>query len=256
MKSTKTVSISVVAVAAIGTLVLVCSRSAVSEAAYPAENAVRLFRSSVWPRVSGLFSGGAAAAENVRLRREVDTLRVLRGDVERLEVENARLRRVLDYRARDPEVWIAAEVLSSGGAASVRNVIRVAGGSLAGVREGAVVVVPEGLIGLVSSVSPHVSDVTLVTDPSIQVACETSSGGSGILSGGSEELLLLRHVRGADGMRSRSRVFTSGRGGVFPRGLEVGTLLFVTNGVRGVEGEVSPPVDFSTLEDVFIRRAK
>ena len=257
MKSKRTASITAVAVAAIGTVVLVAARLVAVEAVYPVENGARIFRTGVWPRVVGVFRGSAACAENVRLRREVDALKVLRGDVERLGTENARLRRALDYAAQKPEEWVCAEVLSSGGgAASVRNLIRVDKGALAGVCPGAVVVVPEGLVGRVTLVSPHTSEVTLVTDPSVKVACEISSGGSGILSGGSDELLLLRHLRGTNGFRPRSRVFTSGRGGIFPRGLEVGTLQVVTNGVRGVEGEVSPPVDYSTLEDVFIRRAK
>jgi rod shape-determining protein MreC len=51
---------------------------------------------------------------------------------------------------------------------------------------------------------------------------------------------------------------TSGLGGVFPKGLVVGTLLDVRKDDNGLacEGEVQPAVDFSTLEDVFIRRGK
>ncbi|MBQ6914456.1 MAG: rod shape-determining protein MreC, partial [Kiritimatiellae bacterium] len=51
---------------------------------------------------------------------------------------------------------------------------------------------------------------------------------------------------------------TSGRGGVFPRGIEVGTLLGVRRGEAGLalECEILPSVDYSTLEDVFIRCAK
>jgi rod shape-determining protein MreC len=51
---------------------------------------------------------------------------------------------------------------------------------------------------------------------------------------------------------------TSGLGGVFPKGLEIGTLLDVRRDEKGLarEGEVLPSVDFSMLEDVFIRREK
>ena len=67
---------------------------------------------------------------------------------------------------------------------------------------------------------------------------------------------MLRHLTGTGKVLPRARVFTSGRGGVFPRGIEVGTLLNMTNGVRGVVGDVLPQVDYSTLEDVFICREK
>ena len=108
--------------------------------------------------------------------------------------------------------------------------------------------------GVVSSVSLHASEVLLVTDPSLKVACLVEGAGArGILSGGTDEELVLRHLRGAAVLPPRSRVLTSGLGGVFPKGIEVGTLLNVTNRISGVEGEVLPAVDFTTLEDVFIR---
>ena len=56
----------------------------------------------------------------------------------------------------------------------------------------------------------------------------------------------MKYLRDAEDVPPRSRVMTSGLGGVFPRGLEVGTYVS--------EGEVLPSVDFTTLEDVFIRR--
>jgi rod shape-determining protein MreC len=71
-------------------------------------------------------------------------------------------------------------------------------------------------------------------------------------------MLVLRHLSGAAEVPPRARVLTSGRGGVFPRGIEVGTLLGVHADAEGLarEGEVLPHVDFTTLEDVFIRRGK
>ena len=238
-------------------LVVFCP-SVVGEAVYPAERAVTLFDRSVLSRITGLFSGASAAAENVRLKREVKALTLLRGDCERLQAENARLRRVLDFKARAPETWISAAVLSvDGGAAATRRVIRVDKGSLAGVKENAVVVVPEGLIGRVASVSPHAAEVLLITDSAVKVACQvrTAAGGfaPGILAGDGTGRLVLEHVQGSTRLQDRSAVRTSGLGGIFPKGMGVGTLL-VTNGVRVEGGEVIPSVDFSTLEDVFIRR--
>lgn len=195
--------------------------------------------------------------ENARLRRELSALALVRGDAERLATENARLRRALDYVARQPEEWLPAAVLSTDGGAGVRDTLRVSRGSLSGVREGAVVVVPEGLVGRVVSVTPHTAEVLLLTDPSMKVACEAKSRTGvvrGILSGGTSDRLVLRHLRSAAEALPQAKVVTSGLGGVFPRGLEVGTLLAVSNGVRNAEGEVRPKVDYSTLEDVFIRR--
>ena len=262
MKAASSGSYTAIALAAAVTAVLVCWRPAAVEAVYPVERAKRAFSQRVWSRVVGMFSGASAKAENVRLRREVASLALVRVDMERLEAENARLRKALGYVTKEPARWMAAGVLSvGGGAAGAGDVIRVDKGSLAGVVDGAVVVVPEGLVGRVTAVTPHTSAVTLVTDASVKAACEVESGSGelrGILSGGSEDVLVLRHLSGAADVPPRARVLTSGRGGVFPRGIEVGTLLSVRDGADGLsrEGEVLPSVDSSTLEDVFIRCAK
>ena len=263
MKAKTTGTYLLLAFAAVGTVVLFASRGICAEAVYPVENASHSFRTRVWSRIVGLFRGSAAQAENVRLRREVESLALVRGDVERLEAENARLRRALGYVERGRGEWVAAAVLSSGGAAAGSpNVVRVGKGSLAGVREGAVAAVAEGLVGRVTAVTPHTSEVTLITDSRVKVSCDVEAGPgrriSGILSGGGEELLVIRHLTDAGEVPPRARVLTSGRGGVFPKGLEVGTLLDVHTDAEGLarEGEVQPHVDFSALEDVFIRRGK
>jgi len=256
-------AIVLVVLAVIGTLSLVAFKACAAEAVYPVERAQQTFVRKVWTRMKGFFNGAAACAENVRLRREVASLVLLRPDLERLEAENARLRRALDYRTRHAETWQAAGVLSVGGAsASSHETLRVDKGSSSGVRLGSVVVVPEGLVGRITDVTPHTSEVTLITDGSVKVSCVVETGGTahprGILCGGTEENLCLRHLTDAAEVPPRSQVFTSGLGGIFPKGIPVGTLLDVRRDSGGLvcEGEVLPAVDFSTLEDVFIRRDK
>ena len=232
---------------AIGALILIgFFPSIVGEAVYPVE------------RLMSLVKGSVQDSEIVRLRRKVAKQAMIQEECLRLRRENAALRESLDYKAKTAGEWEPAEVLSSGGgAAATRDVIRVGKGSLAGVRKGAAVAVPRGLVGKVVSVSPHTSEILLLTDPAIRVSCriETADGMSahGILTGADSDRMLLGHLSGAAALRPHAKVVTSGLGGIFPKDIRIGTLLLVTNGVRGVEGEVLPSVDPATLEDVFIR---
>jgi len=264
VKSKATGSLIVGAVAAVGAIALVACPAIAVEAAYPAERAKRAFSTRVWSRVKGLFNASATAAENVRLKREVAALALLRDDAERLEAENARLRRGLSLVEKAPETWLAAGVLSSGGgAAGARTFLRLDRGSLAGVAKGAVVAVPDGLVGRVASVTPHTAEVAPLTDPSVKAHAfvEGFRRVRGILSGGTDDALVLRPLSDslsvAADVPPRTRVLTSGLGGVFPRGLEIGTwVCFRTNANGVVTGEVLPAVEFSTLEEVFVRREK
>lgn len=265
MKPRATGSFIVGVCAAIGALALVACPAVAVEAVYPVEHAKRAFVTRVWSRVKGFFRGASAAAENVRLRREVDALAILRGDVARLEAENARLRRGLSLVEKAPGTWLAAGVLARVGGASGASDglrLRVDRGLLAGVAKGAVVAVPEGLVGRVVSVTPHTALVAPLTDPAVKAHCRVEGDGRvrGILSGGTEDALVLRSLQGSLSGASpvaRARVFTSGLGGVFPPGLVIGTWIQLnTNANSVVTGEVLPAVEFSTLEEVFIRRAK
>lgn len=254
MKVRSTGAFSVVALAAVVALVLLLWRPAAVEAVYPVENAKRTFVVRVWSRVVGLFRGAEANAENVRLRREVAELVLAREDLERVEAENARLRNALGYVARNPGTWQAAEVLSEqGGAAGSRRTVRIDKGSLAGIRSGAVVVVPEGLVGRVTRVTPHTAEVLLVVDPQVRVSCVVETNErvlpNGILSGGSEDSLALKFLSVDPAtIEPGTRVVSSGLGGVIPKGIEVGRYL--------AGGRVRPSVDFKALEDVFVRREK
>lgn len=232
-------------------LVFLSSRTATVEAIYPVERARQTFVRRIWASVVGAFHGAALAAENEALKRELAALSLIQTDLERLENENARLRRTLGYTAQHPEVWMPAGVLSTqGGAVSAYETLRLDKGSLAGVKVGAVVSVPNGLVGRISSVTPHTSEVMLLTDTRLKVACEIETDEPnpprGILVGGSEDHLELKYLVRADNIPPRARVITSGLGGVFPRGLEVGTYL--------TEGRILPAVGYSELQDVFVRR--
>lgn len=253
-------TMAIVAIAMVGVLLFCLVRGCGVEAAYPVEAAKRSFSSRILTRLGGVFHASETAVENDRLRREVATLAMIQSDNARLEEENARLRAALDYVKKAPGKWLAAGVLSEGGgAAAARRTIRVDRGSFNGVEKGAVVAVPDGLVGRVVAVTPHTSEVLLIVDPSLKVSCiiEGERGAKGILSGGTDDLLVMRHFSFGSNVTPGARVFTSGLGGVFPSGIPVGVLQGDSRQQEGEilrECEVRPSVDFANLEDVFIRR--
>ena len=264
MKARTTGTYALIAFAAVATVVVCLSRRVAVETVYPAERAWRALTRGAWRRVQGAWHGAATAAENERLRRRVEELSLAEWQIRRLEEENARLRRTLEYRSSVLGKWIPAEILSDGGALAARHALRVDRGSLAGVKKGAVVIVPEGLVGRVESVTPHTAEIRLVTDPSLKVGCEVELPGGatflGVLSGGMDDCLLLRHILTSADMPPGAScpVYTSGLGGVYPRGIQVGTLERMRKDPDAPrrEGEVRPSVNFATLKDVFVNCEK
>jgi rod shape-determining protein MreC len=143
-------------------------------------------------------------------------------------------------------------------------------GSNHGVAAGDIVVVPDGLVGRIAdSVTPHTSEVILLSDPACRVAVEVPGGVKGILQGAggedygaradepllySIEPLLLRFVSRNANVVPGSTLFTEGSGGLFLRGIKVGTII-----EREVVPDdclakilVEPAVDPTLLRIVFI----
>lgn len=239
------------AVAIVIVCILFFCRSAVIEGVYPVERAKNIFQRQVVSRLRGMLRGAAAEVECSRLRSQLGLLVAVESDNARYEKEIDRLRNVLGYVEAKKNGYIAAEVLSEdGGAAAAKKSIRVGKGSLAGVTKGAVVVSAEGLVGKVTSLTPHTAEVALITDPAIKVSCsiEGRKRVLGVLSGGTSGFIEIKHMTEGAEIADRARVFTSGLGGVYPPGIFIGTL----SGKNLVESAV----EFEELQDVFIRCEK
>jgi len=248
------------------------------EALYPYENACLWFERTVGVRVQALFSRAHQASRNAMLERDVARLQIAVADTDALEAEVARLRGLLDFTPPVACRWLAAPVISRGGTSGVWQSVRLAKGSAHGVRKGDPVVVPEGVVGRVTDVSPHTSEVMLITDPNSRVACELESPGEGvgavrgILYGGGErpaadpklkllyvvDPLRLRYLAREFEPAPRTRVVTSGLAQTFPKGLTVGYLLesrLEPNGLSR-EASVMAAVDMAALDEVFILSAR
>jgi len=177
--------------------------------------------------VRGYFD---AVSDNRRLRAELAQAQQLRDTLAAVQVENQRLRAVLDIRTDPPLPHVAAETIfdSRGPFANTRlaNV-----GRDHGVTEGNPVLSEHGLVGRIVGVSDHVSRVLLLTDAESRTpVLLVRTNGRAILAGDGGDSPKLDYIRSAMDLREGDRVLTSGDGGVFPRGLPVGTV------VRGFDG--------------------
>ena len=265
-----------------------CGPDVAAEAVYPVENGANWFSRNVVRRFKAVFASGSAFIENDRLRAEVASLKMTCAEADRVAAENARLRGLLGLDEPEADgtqptspvtnAWICAPIISRGAASGNPCLLRLGRGLRAGVKPGAVVAVPEGLVGRIGNVTPNTSELRLITDPSMRISCDIeldvpdAGYAHGILSGrglnpraATETSLLyivpplrIQNVAKQPTLPPRARIITSGLGGVFPRGLLVG---FLIDGARGdetnleQEGDVEPAVDFLSLENVFIRRA-
>jgi rod shape-determining protein MreC len=185
----------------------------------------------------------SAFVEREHVAARVDSLVLRATELEQLEAENLRLRNLLGLGRRLGRGFVPAEALHGQGVGDGHALLLTAG-TRAGVVPRAAVVAPEGVVGLVTSTTPTTSQVIMWSHPDFRVSAMSADGSTfGIvtphLSGdapcasedetacaSAERLLLeLRGVAFRDALKPGTRIVSSGLGGVFPRGIAVGTVI-------------------------------
>jgi rod shape-determining protein MreC len=191
-------------------------------------------------------------AENDRLRRE---MRVLRADAQRFR----ELESLLGLRERLATETVTARVIAKDISPSFRVVrLAVDQGERAGLRAGMPVVANEGLVGQIRRVSGRFADVLLTIDPESRVDVVVGEGGArGRIEGLGERSRYrcrIQFDRTDDQVAVGDEVFTSGLGKKFPASILIGYVSKISDQEFGLhqEGEVSPSVDFTRLDEVLI----
>jgi rod shape-determining protein MreC len=206
---------------------------------------------------TGLKSLDQLERENTELQVENRALRATNQGLRDIEHEVNRLRHALNYRERSVFKLIAAEVVTRDSSTWWRTVT-INRGKNDGIETDMPVVTDVGLVGKTTTVSNTISVVLLISDENCKIAASVEgTREQGIVSGerlttGLNPLLNLNFLSKQADLKPGQKVYTSGIGGVFPSGLLVGVVK--TFRVRELDGqaELTPAVDLSHLEDVFV----
>jgi rod shape-determining protein MreC len=154
-----------------------------------------------------------------------------------LRAENERLRQLLGLSRRLTSPYVAAEVLHQAQATDGRMLL-LSAGARDDVSSFDPVVAPEGLIGVVLGVTSETSVVMTWAHPEFRVSAFTVDGNaSGIVapSATGESGLEFRGVPYRDSVPVGTLVLSSGLGGVYPKGIPVGTVTGIVREQAGWE---------------------
>lgn len=206
-----------------------------------------------------------ARSEAERLRAENRELLQRAIQSEFARQENEYLRRLLEYldSPRFPVDFnpVAAEVIGRPAGAFTQAIV-VAAGSSNGVQINDPVVNADGLVGLVTRVTPDTARVQLLTDEEAAVSAvdlRTSAPGIVLHARGTRETLVLDRVRKRDRIKVGDEIVTAGwRAGVlsslYPKGIPIGkvTSVGLTDTDLFQQVQVDPFVDFGSLDAVLV----
>lgn len=197
--------------------------------------------------------------ENDRLRARIARLEEERQRLSAEGIENRRLRSLLQLRERLGGEVLAAQVIGKDVSPFFRVTrIEIDRGERDHVRPGMPVVASQGLVGQVRRTFDRYCDVLLVVDRTSAVDVTIQrTGARGMLRGTGESeryMARIQYLGREDAVRVGDLVHTSGLGQRFPASILVGRITRIVRQEFGLwqEVEVTPAVDFSSLEEVLI----
>ncbi|WP_168123759.1 rod shape-determining protein MreC [Paenibacillus sp. HB172176] len=182
--------------------------------------------------------------------------------------ENERYKEELQFTEQQKQMYnynyLIAQVISISNDA-YNHTMNINLGSKHGVKKNMAVTTVDGLIGLVSSVTPYTATITPITElneasPTFNSIAATIQGREehsfGILSSYDRETdrIVMTKIAENDKMEVGDTVITSGLGNVYPRGIRVGTVETKQVGNFGLTytATVKLSASFDHLTEVFV----
>jgi rod shape-determining protein MreC len=198
--------------------------------------------------------------ENKELKSRMEQLVTLEAKAQELEKDNKELRDILgeeetlrDYEplqatviGRNPDRW--------------HEMIIINKGKLNGIQKNMAVVTAHGLIGKVKTVNQFSSTVQLLSamDPKNRISAiiQGDTNVFGLVEGFDKEkkALLVKTIPAGVEIKKGQNVITSGLGGVFPQGLQIGKVIEVKPDQYGLNQTalVEPGANFYDLENIIV----
>ena len=217
--------------------------------------------------IGGFFGKGlsyftdfdALQAENEELRRQLREMEQTVRDAELALEENARLRQQAGQPERQRDLTtVEAEVIARN-PGDWATTLTLDKGSNHGVEVGDLVITVDGMVGYVSEVAGNTCEITTVVDVEMQCGALITRTRETAIAEGDYDLMAEGNLRLSYLTEDASVVIgdtveTSGRGGVFPKGVMIGTVENVLPEDNGISyyAVLRPFVDVDTVSSVSI----
>ena len=197
------------------------------------------------------------AGENAELRQQVGRQQIMLEEYDTVLRENNELRTMLDFARNHPLRLTTARILTRNTATYWSTAV-IDRGLVDNLAADLPVRTAEGLVGKIVHLYERESEVLFITDETCKVAVRIEgtneqgilSGVRGIITRSPE--LRITYLPSEAAVPVGAKVYTSGKGGVFPSGILVGEVTRFRKLDDGGEALVRPAVDFDKIKYVFV----
>ncbi len=220
----------------------------------PIQNLFTFVVDGVADTVNHYFLLVNTSRDNENLRKRIDVLiqekHALQEEVRRL----TRINELTEYQKSNQLKSVVATVIGLD-ATQWSKTVFINKGTRDGIKENQAVVTTQGLVGHIVQAGHSSSKVLLIVDSRSSVdALFERDRVSGIVVGTGRDTCEMKYVPINANVHVGDQVLSSGLGGVFPKGLKMGTVNEVQKATQGLFQEVSiaPSANLKRLEEVLV----
>ena len=202
---------------------------------------------------------GELLKEIDNLRRENQEFKVRRQQTDAITRENDQLRALVGWQRQQPWKLKLASVVLRGDPANWWRTVQIDLGRRDGVTTNMPVLTSDGLVGRISSVGYARSQVVLAGDPGCRVSVRVVNPANdmGVIGPGGpldNSLVDLSYLSGNANLKPGQQVVTSGEGGIFPPGINVGQIVDSRQAGFGLytEARVKLSANLGAIEQVWV----
>ena len=195
--------------------------------------------------------------ENEELSQKNSELEQSLRELESIKSENETLKEYLGLTEKYGEYSTVPAYIINKDISNYSKTIVINVGSDDGIKENMTVIADQGLVGHVISVTSDTAKVRTILDTSSSVSCLLSTTDESIVCKGTleeESALKAMYIPDDDGVIQGDSVETSGLGGIYPKGIHVGSIKRVVNTQNATDryAIVETAVDFDKLDTVLV----
>ena len=234
-----------------------------STAVLPVQEAVSQMTDAVTDFFTRVFYPSAIQEENERLTRLVSAYERRLILYEAMEQENARLTELLDYASASGDFYFLTAPVTARNLNPYVDTLTIRAGSRNGITEQMAAVTAQGIVGRIIEVGATYAKIRTMENEDMRISVmvertrdEGMLGGLVMENGQMVDLKLYYLPKDAD-IQVGDTIVTSGLGGIFPKGLYVGKVIFLADEDNGeYDACVMSDVDFEHLEEVLVILSK
>lgn len=199
--------------------------------------------------------------ENDELRKQNEELQKQLDEMQLIKSENEILREYANLAEGYSEYGTVGAYIINKNTNNLSDVFVINVGTEQGVTANMAVIAEEGLVGYVISATKNTSKVQPVIDAASSVSGLTSSSRTNVIVSGqinSDNELKVSTLQAHDELIIGDIIETSGLGGIYPKGITIGTIkkIIETKNVTEKYAILETKVDFKNLEYVLVIKNK